>query len=192
MTSERKRKKLMAAIVAVKDTGQRKEIHDRSRGPDSSTAGNEPSSELRAQRFDPADLLSYPLPVVSLEPHQPVEVNFEQRMDFDVTRGGQAVGVALWLHEAETDGIEDDHRAGAAPVETINGARLHVLYSWPAAVQVTAGDSIRLSLRSEHSQRGCDWHWDSLIRKIVSGRIQGIRYQRTTDSPLTLLNGKRR
>jgi hypothetical protein len=182
----------MAAIAAANDEGRREEIHGSLPGFESDVPGNPPSGELRVQRFHPGDLLSNPLPLVSLEQHAPAEAGFDRRIEFDVTRGGKAGGVVLWLHREMSADARDDGPVGAATVETISDARRHVLYSWPAVVQLTAGDSIRLGLRAEPSDRGYDWHWDSLIRKIVSGRIQGIRYQRTTDSPLSMLNGERR
>lgn len=182
----------MAAIVAAKDVDGREDVRSSSHGFGSSGHQDPSSSELRDHRFGLGDLLSYPLPVITVEQHAPAEATFEQRLEFDITRGGEARGVTLWLDGEITDSVRGDHAAGATTVETIIDAQPHVLYAWPAAVRVTAGDSIRLSLRTERSGQGYNWHWDSLIRKIESGRIQGIRYQRCTGSPLTLLNGKRR
>lgn len=190
MTSEQKQ--LMAAIVAAKEVDPRQGIQRPDRGVAPSAPGDPASGALQTHRFEPDDLLSYPLPLVAAEQHAPVEAALEQDLEFDITRDGKACGVALWFDSGEGSGGSDDRLADATAAETIAGADRQVLYSWPAAVRVTAGDSIRLSLRHEHSGKRCHWRWDSLIRKIDGGRIRGIRHQQFTDSPLVLLDGKRR
>ena len=65
-----------------------------------------------------------------------------------------------------------------------------MMFPWPEVVSLVPGDNVRVNLKAELPNGECEWYWDSLIRKVEAGGIQGIRYRQYTVSPLSFLNGE--
>ncbi|MDH3316866.1 MAG: hypothetical protein OER43_14015 [Gammaproteobacteria bacterium] len=183
--------RIFAAVVTAKDVDCRGVNRDVHQGLDSGTAADPESSELIAHQFDPGYLLSDPVPVFTLSQSAPSESNLEKRLDFNILRGGEARGVALWIDPDPAGGIRVENAPGTEASRKIMQSRRRVLFFWPAIVQLIPGDNVRVDLRTKHLGEEHDWYWDSLIRTAAGGKIQGIRYQQSTASPLTVLNGKR-
>lgn len=182
--------RIFAAVVAAKDLNCRAVKRDVDLGLDSGTAADPESGKLFAHQIDPGDQLSDPMSVVSLSPREPSESNLEKRLDFNILRGGEARGVALWIDPEPLGRIRVENATGAEVSRNIVQDRRGVLFFWPAVVQLIRGDNVRIDLRTKILGEEHDWYWDSLIQTAAGGRIQGIRYQQSTASPLAFLNGK--
>lgn len=182
--------RILAAIVTVNDVDIRALKRDDHQGLYSGTTADREPSELIAHRLDPGDLLSDPLPLLSLTLRAPAELKLEKRLDFHIVRGGEARGVALWIDPDPASGVDAEKAHAAEASRKITPSR-RVLFFWPATVQLIPGDNVRVDLRTKLLGKEHGWYWDSLIRTAAGGRIQGIRYQQSTASPLAALNGKK-
>jgi SAM-dependent methyltransferase len=175
--------RVAAAVVSCNNMAWRSPWQHAPDGLDVSAAAEAAASEIRGHRFEPDDLLSDPIPFATLDYRAALETDFEQQINFDITRQGAACGVALWFDRDLSDGIciENSPRAMASQ----NAARIYrqLLFPWPKDVDVIKGDSVRLSLQARLSGADYDWSWDSLIRKLAGGNIQGIRFKQSTAPP---------
>ncbi len=175
--------RIFAAVVSCNNMAWRSVWQHAPHGLDVSAAAEAAASEIRAHRFDPDDLLSDPVPVAALDYRAALETDLEQQINLDITRQGAACGVALWFDRDLSDAVCIENSPGAMASQ--NAARIYrqLLFPWPKDVDVTKGDSVRLSLQATLSGADYDWSWDSLIRKLAGGNIQGIRFKQSTAPP---------
>ncbi len=176
--------RIFAAVVAAKNVDRRTVWREGSHGIDLSAAAVPASNEFRAHRFNPDDLLSEPMPVATLDYFAPLKTDLDQRLDFHITRKGAACGVALWFDRDLADGICIENGPAAKASQNSKRIYSHVLFPWPEDVDLALGDNVRVGLRAALSDQDYDWSWDSLIQKAGGRKIQGIRYQQSSASPL--------
>ncbi|HSS63605.1 MAG TPA: 50S ribosomal protein L11 methyltransferase [Gammaproteobacteria bacterium] len=174
--------RIFAAVVSSNNVGQRAVWWEAPHGLDLSAAAEPAATEFRAHRFEPGELLSDAMPVAVLDYRASLETDFEQQIAFDITRGGPACGIALWFDRDLSEAIRIEN--GPTAVASQGGRRIYsqLLFPWPKDVDVTTGDSARVLIRATQSGADYDWSWDSLIRKIAGGNIQGLRFQQSAAS----------
>lgn len=174
--------RIFAAVVSAANVERRAVWKDAPHGLDLSAAAEPAAREIRAHRFEPGDLLSNAVPIADLDYRQTLDTNLEQQIDFDITRDGAACGMALWFDRNLSDSVYIENSPAAMASQ--NGRRIYsqLLFSWPEDVDLMAGDSVRVSLKATLSGDDYNWSWDSLIRKIAGGNIQGVRFQQSLQS----------
>ena len=102
----------------------------------------------------------------------------------DVVREGTACGVAIWFDRDVSNAITIQNSPKVTAPQGSRRIYSPLLFSWPEDVDVATGDSIRVSLEATFSGEDYEWRWDSLIRKISGGNIQGVRFTQSA-GPLT-------
>ncbi len=177
--------RVFAAVVSCDTVEDRAVWRQKTLGLDLSAAAEPGACEFRAQAFEPEDLLSEPVPVVTLDYRQPLEINLDQKIALDVVRKGTACGVALWFDREVSDSINIQNAPEKLAPQ--GGRRIYspLLFSWPEDVDVVSGDSVRVSLKATYSGEDYEWRWDSLARKISGGNIEGVRFSQSA-GPVTV------
>lgn len=181
--------RIFAAVVSAENVPRRAVWHRSPQGIDLSVAAEPAADELRAHRFDPGKLMSDVVTVATLDYHAALETDINRQLEFDINRNGTACGVALWFDRELGEGIGIENGPGAATLQNTRRIYSHLLYAWPKDVDLVIGDSVRLSLTATLRGEDYDWAWDSLVRKIAGGTMQGIRFrQRCGTPPLNVAN----
>lgn len=172
--------RIFAAVVSSEEVTRRNVWRKAPHGLDLKAAAEPAALEFRAQRFDPEDLLSAAIPVATVDYRASLETDFEQQVEIDITRTGSACGVALWFDRDLGDGICIENGPAAVASQSVRRIYSPLLFPWPQDVDIASGDSVRVSLKATLSGADYEWAWDSLIRKIAGGNIQGLRFQQST------------
>lgn len=172
--------RVFAAIVADKEPDRCAVWHDAPLGLDLNSAAEAASNELGDHVYEPGDLLSEPVPVITVDYQREQEPNLERELEIHINREGKACGLALWFDRELADGIRVDNGPEAGARRGVRRIYRHVQFPWPSIVSVTPGDYVRVNLVATHSVEGYEWSWDSLIRKSEGGKLQGLRYRQST------------
>ncbi len=175
--------RICAAVVSAENVPRRAVWHRSPQGIDLSVAAEPAADELRAHRFDPGKLMSDVVTVATLDYHAALETDINRQLEFDINRNGTACGVALWFDRELGEGIGIENGPGAATLQNTRRIYSHLLYAWPKDVDLVIGDSVRLSLTATLRGEDYDWAWDSLVRKIAGGTMQGIRFRQRCGTP---------
>jgi SAM-dependent methyltransferase len=175
--------RIFAAVVSSDNMAWRSLWQYAPHGLDVSAAAEAAAAEIRAHRFEPDDLLSDPVPVATLDYRAALETDLEQQISLDIIRQGAACGVALWFDRDLSDAICIENSPGAMALQDAARIYRQLLFPWPKYVDVIKGDSVRLSLQARFSGANYEWSWDSLIRKLAGGNIQGIRFKQSSAPP---------
>ncbi len=175
--------RICAAVVSAENVPRRAVWHRSPHGIDLSVAAEPAADELRAHRFDPGKLMSDVVTVATLDYHAALETDINRQLEFDINRNGTACGVALWFDRELGEGIGIENGPGAATLQNTRRIYSHLLYAWPKDVDLVIGDSVRLSLTATLRGEDYDWAWDSLVRKIAGGTMQGIRFRQRCGTP---------
>ncbi len=175
--------RIFAAVVSAENVPRRAVWHRSPQGIDLSVAAEPAADELRAHRFDPGKLMSDVVTVATLDYHAALETDINRQLEFDINRNGTACGVALWFDRELGEGIGIENGPGAATLQNTRRIYSHLLYAWPKDVDLVIGDSVRLSLTATLRGEDYDWAWDSLVRKIAGGTMQGIRFRQRCGTP---------
>ncbi len=175
--------RIFAAVVSSDNVERRAVWRQAPLGLDLSAAAEPAAQEFRAYRVEPGDLLSNVKPVATLDYRAPLETNLEQQIAFDILGEGSACGVALWFNRklGKSDCIQNGPEAMAS--QTARRIYSQLLFPWPKDVDVVTGDSVRVSLKATLNGEDYDWCWDSLVRTIAGGNIQGVRFEQSTAAP---------
>lgn len=175
--------RIFAVVVSAENVPRRAVWHQSPHGIDLSVAAEPAADELRAHRFDPDKMMSEAVSVATLDYHAALKTDIEQQLEFDITRNGTACGVALWFDRELGEGITIENGPEAANLQNTRRIYSHLLYAWPKDVDLVIGDSVRLSLTATLRGEDYDWAWDSLVRKIAGGTMQGIRFRQRCGTP---------
>lgn len=175
--------RIFAAVVSSEKVERRGVWVEELLGLDLSAAAESAAEEFRALRFEPRDLLSATVPVVSLDYRKPLDVNLDQRLEFDIVREGTACGIALWFDRDLSESIRIDNGPEATASQGSRRIYRQLLFFWPKEIDVAKGDNVRVSLKATLSGDDYDWVWDSLVRTIAGGNIQGVRFRQSNEAP---------
>lgn len=181
---------IFAAVVDAKAPRRQDSTQNEGYFSSFGTGTQSSASKLIAQQLGAETLLSDPVPLVTLDQRQAQKAMLDTRLELHITRAGDASGVALWVGDDPTDDGPVNAISSATAERVLTPSNTQVFFAWPEQVALAKGDYVRLIVRADGSTKECDWHWDSLIRKIESGSIQGICYQQHTASPLAALNSR--
>ena len=169
--------RLLVAVIALNEENQPGGNPDAHRDLDSGTIQDSGPSHLMARRIGPGDLLSAPVPLAVPGGRATPDAPLDQSIELHIIQAGDATGLALWIDRGP-DGRSIGHSSSATDSKAPVGDHRHVVFSWPANVKLSSGDNVKLNLRAGRLSEDSDWSWDSLIRKVESGKTKRLDFSR--------------
>ncbi len=160
---------------------------DNDYGVDMKAARDMVANQWRRVSLEPQQMMSEPQSVGTIDYSTVDDPDFGAAITARATRAGAAHGLCVWFDTTLAPGVEFSN-SPAAP-NLIYGS---AFFPWPQAVDLEAGDTIRIDLAARLAGGDYVWTWETAISGPCAG--SGTHFKQSTflGNPLSLATLHRR
>lgn len=123
----------------------------------------------------PEEVISEKALVATLDYHAVSDPGLRADMTLRPSRRGRVHGFAIWFDAELAPGIGFSNAPGEPELNYANA-----FFRWPEAVEVDAGDTIRIALRANLVGDEYVWRWDSSVSAAGETERPRVQYRQST------------